>query len=114
MDGRIQEPLCSWIKKNHGVDYVDVITEPGVDKAMSRDAVSASIRTKANISVKAHGSKIIIISGHHDCAANPASEEDHIKMIRDAVRVASSWNLGAEVAGAWVDESWSVTGVGSL
>ena len=31
MDGRIQIPLAKWIKENHSIDFVDVITEPGVD-----------------------------------------------------------------------------------
>lgn len=111
MDGRIQEPLCRWIKKNHGVDYVDVITEPGIDRSISDDVIAGSIRAKAEISVGAHGSKTIIISGHHDCAANPASEEEHIGMIRDAANIVSSWNLGVTVVGAWVDKSWSVAGL---
>ena len=32
MDGRIQIPLNKWIKENYSADFVDTITEPGVDK----------------------------------------------------------------------------------
>lgn len=109
MDGRIQEPLCNWIKRNHNVEYVDVITEPGIDCSITDGVIAASIRAKAEISIRAHGSKLIIISGHHDCAANPVSEEEHIGMIRDAVGVVSAWNLGIVVMGVWVDKSWNVT-----
>ena len=31
MDGRIQIPIIQWLKENHYVNYVDTITEPGVD-----------------------------------------------------------------------------------
>ena len=29
MDGRVQLPVTAFLKKKYGVDYVDVITEPG-------------------------------------------------------------------------------------
>ena len=35
MDGRIQIPLINWIKENFSVDYVDTITEPGIDKLVA-------------------------------------------------------------------------------
>ena len=35
MDGRIQIPVIEYIKSNYGVDYVDVITEPGPNKILS-------------------------------------------------------------------------------
>lgn len=113
MDGRIQGPLQDWIRSTCGVDYVDTITEPGIDKSISDGVMAASVRAKAEISVRAHGSKNIIVSGHHDCAANPASEQEHADMIRRAVSVVSSWNLGVEVAGVWVGPSWQVTRIGA-
>jgi len=111
IDGRIQIPLAKWIKENYSVDYVDAITEPGVDKNIKKDSVIESIKMKANISIHAHKSELIVVSGHHDCAANPVSSEEHIEFIKKGVEAISSWNLGAKVIGVWVDDSWNVNAV---
>ena len=100
IDGRIQLPLAKWIKENHSVDYVDTITEPGVDKNITKDSVIESIKFKANISIHAHKSELVVFSGHYNCAANPVG-----------VEAISSWNLGVKVIGVWVDDSWNVNAV---
>jgi len=106
MDGRIQIPLNKWIKENYSADYVDTITEPGVDKNITD--VIESIKTKVGISINAHKSKLVVVSGHYDCAANPVSDEEHIAQIKNAVDVISSWGLNTNVIGVWVDGSWNV------
>ena len=111
MDGRIQIPLANWIKENYSVDYVDTITEPGVDKKVADDADLESIKTKVGISINKHGSSLIVVSGHYDCAGNPVSDEEHISQIKKGVEVISSWNTGAKVIGVWVDGSWNVNPV---
>lgn len=108
MDGRIQIPLNAWIKENYSVDYVDTITEPGDDKTIADDSVLESIKTKISISINAHKSELIVLSGHYDCAANPVSNEEHVEMIKKGVEIISSLNLGAKVIGVWVDDSWNV------
>ncbi|KAF6249683.1 MAG: hypothetical protein QQN58_04450 [Nitrosopumilus sp.] len=108
IDGRIQIPLAKWIKENYSVDYVDTITEPGVDKTITENSVFESIKTKVSISINAHKSELIVLSGHYDCAANQVSNEEHIELIKKGIGVISSWNLGAKVIGVWVDDSWNV------
>ena len=108
MDGRIQTPLAKWIKENYSVDYVDTITEPGVDKTITENSVFESIKTKVSISINAHKSELVVVSGHYDCAANPVSDEEHIAQIKNAVDVISSWGLNTNVIGVWVDGSWNV------
>ena len=108
MDGRIQIPLSNWIKKNYSVDYVDTITEPGVDKKIAAGLDLDSIKTKVDISVNAHKSKLIVVSGHYDCAANPVSDEEHIALIKKGVEALSSWNLDVKLVGVWVDKDWNV------
>lgn len=108
MDGRIQIPLNVWIKENYSVDYVDTITEPGDDKTIADDSILESIKTKINISINAHKSKLIVLSGHYDCAANPVSNEEHVEMIKKGVEIISSLNLGVKVIGVWVDDLWNV------
>ena len=111
MDGRIQIPLANWIKENHSVDYVDAITEPGVDKKVAGDSDLDSIKSKVAISINAHKSGLIVVSGHFDCAGNPVSNEEHSAQIKKSVEVISSWNLGVNVIGVWVDENWKVNPV---
>ena len=108
MDGRIQTPISEWIKENFQVDFVDTITEPGVDKVLVENPDNESIKNKVSISINAHKSKLVVVSGHYECAANPISDEEHISQIKKDVEAISSWNLGVEVVGIWVDNSWKV------
>jgi hypothetical protein len=111
MDGRIQIPLINWIKENFSVDYVDTITEPGVDKQVADNTDLESIKTKVGISINKHESELIVVSGHYDCAGNPVSNEEHITQIKKGIEVISSWNLGAKVIGVWVDDTWKINTV---
>lgn len=110
MDGRTQQPVTEWMKREFGVDYVDAITEPGADKALTTGPAAqvASIRSRVLISVDGHGSRNIAVVGHHDCAGNPVSKESHLEMTRKAVEVVASWGLSVRVLGLWVDEDWQV------
>ena len=90
------------------VDYVDTITEPGVDKKVADGGDLESIKTKAGISINAHGSGLIVVSGHYDCAGNPVSDEEHIAHIKKGVEIVTSWNLGVKVIGVWVDGTWNI------
>jgi carbonic anhydrase len=111
MDGRIQIPLTIWIKENFSVDYVDTITEPGIDKQVADNTDLESIKTKVGISINKHESELIIVSGHYDCAGNPVSNEEHITQIKKGIEVISSWNLGVKVVGVWVDDTWKINTV---
>ena len=73
--------------------------------------VVESIKTKVGISINAHKSELIVVSGYYDCAANPVSDEEHISQIKNAVDEISSWSLNAKVVGVWVDGSWNVNSV---
>ena len=93
------------------MDYVDTITEPGADKRMSMPEIAGQLRAKAVISVRAHGSRTIVVSGHDDCAANPVPEAAHRGQIAAAAAVAASWGTGAEIVGAWVGPGGAVSRV---
>lgn len=111
MDGRIQIPLTNWIKENFSVDYVDTITEPGIDKLVADNTDLESIKNKVGISINKHESELIVVSGHYDCAGNPVSNEEHITQIKKGIEVISSWNLGVKVVGVWVDDTWKINTV---
>ena len=109
IDGRIQTPISTWIKDNHSVDYVDTITEPGLDKRIFEfPEIAEEIRKKVTISIKAHKSELVVVSGHADCAGNPVSDEEHKQHIAKGVEVVKSWNLGVDVRGVWVDNNWKI------
>ena len=111
MDGRTQLPVTGWMKAKFGLDYVDMITEPGPDKMLSqgRPEQVESIKSRVMISVNAHGSQTILVAAHHDCAGNPVSKEEHIRMVRDCLKVVKSWGLPVkEVVGVWINDKWAV------
>lgn len=108
MDGRIQIPINDWIKKNYSVDYVDTITEPGVEKKITESIDVEQIKSKAEISIYKHKSDVIVVSGHHDCAGNPVSKEEHLAQIKNSIGVIESWKFPAKVLGIWVNDQWEV------
>ncbi len=93
MDGRVQAPVADWVKNRFGVDYVDMITLPGPDKVLAERADVRDIYDRAEISVKKHGSKIIVLAGHHNCVGNAVDKEGHLGHIKKAVDAVKGWNL---------------------
>ncbi len=108
MDGRIQTPISDWIKKNYSVDFVDTITEPGVEKKITENIDTEQIKSKAEISIFKHKSDTIIISGHHDCAGNPVSKGEHLAQIKKSISIIESWKFPAKVLGVWVNDQWEI------
>ncbi|MEK7595777.1 MAG: carbonic anhydrase [Patescibacteria group bacterium] len=110
IDGRVQKPVTEWIKNRFNADFVDTITEPGIDKIIShgdRDFVN-ELKRFVGISVKAHGSKVIVVVGHYGCAADPVLKEEHFEQIRGSVEKVKSWGYEATVVGLWINRQWQV------
>ena len=111
MDGRVQLPVIEFLKRKYGVDYVDMITEPGPNGILAANkdqSTIESIKRRVGISTGKHGSKYVAIAGHHDCAGNPTDKETQLTHIRSAIKTVKSWGLKAEIIGLWVDEKWKV------
>jgi hypothetical protein len=110
IDGRTQIPVIQWFKENFGVDYVDLITEPGMDKALSQGQwfENERLREKVIVSITAHNSNVVAVVGHYDCAANPVSDCEHFQDIVASTYIVKSWGLPVRVVGLWVDEFWRV------
>ena len=108
MDGRIQIPVNTWIKKNYLVDFVDTITAPGVEKKISESTNVEQIKSMIEISIYKHKSSVIVISGHHDCAGNPVSKEEQVSQISKGIQNIKSWNYDAQVIGIWINDNWEV------
>ncbi len=110
IDGRVQQPIADWMKLNANVHYVDLITEPGPDKVLSRGPAHLidEIVRKVSFSLHHHESTVVALAGHHDCAANAGGKEEHVEQILEGVRVLLSYNLNARLLGLWLNEWNSV------
>lgn len=110
MDGRVQLPVINWMTEKFGLDYVDMITEPGPDKILAERTFPNidSIKTRVLISVEKHGSEVIIITGHDGCAGNPVSKDAHREHILRAMKVIKSWSLPVSIYGLWLDSNWDI------
>jgi hypothetical protein len=113
IDGRIQRPVAEWVRRNYQVDHVDMVTEPGADAALWRgdETVTASVVRRLKVSRDAHATRVVAVSGHADCAANPVDEGQHVEHIARAAQRLRSLFPGLIVIGLWVDEEGEVTPV---
>ncbi len=110
MDGRVQEPVIAWMKRHFEADYVDMITEPGPDKVMTAGPPEGldSVKRRVAISVNVHGSRVVAMVVHHDCAGFPVSKEQHLAVLRACIGIIETWDLPVRVLGLWVGEDWEV------
>jgi hypothetical protein len=111
MDGRAQLPVINWMRAQYKLDYVDMITEPGADKVMAAGTFNQTeaVKAKALISVEKHGSRIIVIVGHDDCAGNPVTPEEHKAHLLKAVDKILAWKLPVDkVMAIWFNKDWRV------
>ena len=110
IDGRVQQPITEWVRLRFNVRHVDLITEPGPDKVLSsgpQHLIDDIIR-KVAFSVRYHFSPVVALSGHHDCAANAATREEHVEQILAGAEVILSYNMNVRVLALWVSEWDSV------
>ncbi len=111
MDGRIQQPIINYIKEKYEVKYIDTITEPGPCKIVSQNTdnlLLESIDNRIAISLNKHGSKIIFISGHYDCAGNPVSEEIQIEQLNKSQKILRLKYPNIKVKKLWINKNWEV------
>lgn len=113
IDGRTQEVVIDHMKQKYDIDGVDLVTFPGVDRILSNnnkeeeqrsEEIATLVRESVSISVEKHGSRVIAIVGHHDCAGNPGNREHHYIHIRSAMRKMSSWNFPTQIVGFYVND----------
>lgn len=109
IDGRAQLPAIQWINSNYLVDFVDMITEPGMDGMLANENSNLDeILRKVDISREAHNSNEIFVVGHFDCAANPVDTQTHHKHIKQAVQRMKGLRPEYVVIGLWVENQQSV------
>lgn len=111
IDGRTQQPLLDWVRRELDVSYVDVVTEPGVDAVLARgdDATVQVLLDKVCVSRLAHGAVALVVAGHHDCAANPGDAASHAADLTRATTALRQALPELPVRAVYVDSTWSVT-----
>lgn len=113
MDGRTQLSVNEYLRRRYELDYIDTITEPGPAKILAENQAGiASIQNRVKISAEAHGSKLIAIVAHHDCAGNPVPKEVQLEQLKSALKTVRAWNYEVKCIGLWVNENWQVEPVG--
>lgn len=111
IDGRVQLPVINWLKERCQVDFVDMITEVGPDKLMAeRDPERLpGIKARVKISVEKHGSQVIALVAHGDCAGNPVTKDEHFGHLRRGMECLRGWELDVDIVGLWISETdWKV------
>ena len=111
MDGRVQDAVKNYMQKNYGVDYVDMVTEPGPNKILCEcqdcdRGVIEDIKKRVSISVNHHGSKVVAITGHFGCAGNPAEKEAQVEQLKKCKKMVESFGFPVEVVLLWIDGDW--------
>lgn len=111
MDGRTQLPVNEYLRNRFKVGYIDTVTEPGPINILAENApkeLVESIKTRVDISVNKHGSKVVALVGHHDCAGNPVEKQIQLGQLDKAVKTVASWGFDVEIIKLYVDETWRV------
>lgn len=104
IDGRIQDAIRLGLRGEFAVDHLDVVTVAGADAAVACDEETrAFVARSVDVSVRAHGSQVVILAAHTDCAGNPVDEDTHIDLIRTGTAWLCDRYPGLTVAGVLVD-----------
>ncbi|GAB3257601.1 hypothetical protein GCM10027425_18730 [Alteromonas gracilis] len=101
IDGRLaavpRPTLCAaW-----GVDYVDLVTVPGPEVAVTELPEDHVVWEALRISMRAHGSVNVAVVAHTDCAANGVDAETRVDQVRATLGVVRE-RLGDVDVSGWV------------
>jgi hypothetical protein len=104
IDGRIHPALTRFVAVEHGVDAVDLVTEPGVDGALASgdEAVLRDVLRRLAPSRETHACRAVIVAGHEDCAAMPGDLAAHRTAVACAARRLADELGGTPVEGVLV------------
>ena len=106
---RIGFVIKDYMKLNYGVDYVDMVTEPGPNKILADDTAEETvenIKKRVEVSVHHHGAKVVAIVGHFGCAGNPVEKAEQIEHLREAKKTFEMFKFPVEVILLWVAGDW--------
>jgi len=112
MDGRVQIPVISYLRKRFNVEYVDTVTEAGPNLILAEgknEKLVESILARVGLSISEHLSNALAVTGHHGCAGNPASKEEQLNNLGEAVKFLRGKYPDVEIIALWVDENLEVS-----
>ena len=110
MDGRVQEPVINWMKVRYGLDYVDMITEPGPIKLIAEQDPDAleSILDRLEISIGKHNSNRGRRGRSSRLRRKSCLAEEQEEQIAFSVNYLRSLDLGVKVVGLYITDTWLV------
>ena len=111
MDGRVQIPVIRYLQERFDVEYVDVTTEPGPVRSLSEpiDADSSrAIVEHVEISIREHGSTVIAVAAHADCAGNTVTDEMQRAHVEESASFLAAEFPQTTVVGLWLGDDWVV------
>lgn len=82
--------------------------EPEIASSLLDITIPESILRRMIISVNIHGSKVVAVVAHHDCAGNPVKKEKQISQLDASIDTLRSWGFTVEYIKLWVNRNWQV------
>lgn len=107
IDGRTQKAAQDWARDYFGVQFVDSVNRPGMDRVMAEEEDIGAIYNEVEVS-RRHGSRKLAVVGHYDCAGNPVDEANHRVHIRQAALRFQERFPDMHIVGIWIGETWTV------
>ncbi len=109
MDGRVQLPVIRYLQDRFRVRYVDSVTEAGPVKSLAQpvdETVSQSILRRVAVS-RTHGSKVVAVVAHDDCAGNPEDETTQKRQLEESVDFIAGSFPDMLILGLWLSRDWT-------
>lgn len=110
MDGRTIIPATEWTRQHLKVDYVDMITEPGMIGAFAArdERLLHSVKRMLHISLRAHGTRTVVLVAHYNCVGNPVAKEKQLQQISHSIQILRSWEFPEieRIIGIWLNEQF--------
>lgn len=111
IDGRIQQAVRDWVLDTYAIDFLDVISHPGMDAFLARSGPVDRLLTNLDLSYRQHGARIAFVVGHEGCSGNGVSDSQHQSDIRQAIDRLHMFRPLFRIVGLWVPRAGSVTSV---
>lgn len=111
MDGRVQLGINKYLSERFKINYVDTITMAGPAAIITSNEYKGlieNLKFRLDVSVNNHGSKVVAVVGHTDCAGILVEDNLQKQMVLKAASVVAKWGFEVEVLPLWVNENWLV------
>ncbi len=100
IDGRITDLVVDRLRREWGVDHVDLVTTPGPETLAHVGDGEAAL-SALQVSVDRHRSREVAVVAHTDCAANDVDDELRRRQVRETV-TATRNRLPASTVTGWL------------